>query len=47
METLFDEYGGFIIAVLGGVAAILVFVDLISSGGTLNDYIQDFLGSAC
>ncbi|MEE1502925.1 MAG: hypothetical protein UGF89_01600 [Acutalibacteraceae bacterium] len=47
MEVLFEEYGGFILAAIGGIAVLLIFIDTISSGGTLNQYIQDFLDSAC
>lgn len=47
MKALFEEYGSMFIAVLGGLLVLLLAISLFSSGGALNDYIEDFIESAC
>ncbi len=47
MQVMFEEYGELVIAVIGGAITLAILISAISPDGALNQYIQDFLGSAC
>lgn len=47
MKLIFEEYGDFILQLIGGAAVVALLIDLIRSGGYLHQLLIQLIESAC
>lgn len=47
MKTIFEEYGDVILQVLGGIAVVVIIIDLFRSNGVLRELFVKLIENAC